>query len=131
MKRVPLRRDRVPKGASRRPPGQARGGGQVIRAVCSLLILLTIYASLYPFTGWRNLGVSPFAYLNAPWPQYWVRGETWTNVFAYIPLGVLLVWSLFPRCRGMGAVLVSTGLCVALSVGMEALQTFLPNRVAS
>ncbi len=127
-----MRRDPVPKGTPRRSrQGQAPGGGQVIRAVCFILVLLTIYASLYPFSGWRNLGVSPFAYLKAPWPQFWVRGEIWTNVFAYIPLGVLLAWSLFPRCRGLWAVIVSTVSCMALSVGLEALQTFLPNRVAS
>jgi len=132
MKRLPMRRDPVPKRTLRRPrQGQAPGGGQVVRAVCLILVLLTIYASLYPFSGWRNLGVSPFAYLKAPWPQYWVRGEIWTNVFAYIPLGVLLAWSLSPRCRGVWAVLVGTVCCLALSVGLEALQTFLPNRVAS
>ena len=32
--------------------------------------LLTTYACLHPFSGWRDTGVSPFAFFIAPWPRY-------------------------------------------------------------
>ena len=32
---------------------------------------LIIYASLHPFSGWRDSALSPFAFLEAGWPRYW------------------------------------------------------------
>lgn len=32
--------------------------------------LLVIYASLYPFSGWIDNGISPFAFVSAPKPRY-------------------------------------------------------------
>ena len=32
-------------------------------------VLLVIYASLYPFSGWRDQGVSAFAYLGGALPR--------------------------------------------------------------
>ena len=36
-----------------------------------LYAALIVYASLFPFTGWRDQGIVPWAYLRAPWPRYW------------------------------------------------------------
>ena len=57
----------------------------------SLLIylLLIVYASWYPFTGWRDVGLSPWAFLSAPLPHYWTLFDVWTNVVGYMPLGLL------------------------------------------
>jgi VanZ family protein len=101
----------------------------------SLLIylLLIIYASWYPFVGWRDLGLTAFAYLNAPFPHYWTVFDVWTNVAGYLPLGMLMVLSL-PRSRRWSpywAVLLATLAGVLISGSMEAVQTFLPTRVAS
>ncbi|MGB7194177.1 MAG: VanZ family protein [Collimonas pratensis] len=101
----------------------------------SLLIylLLIIYASWYPFAGWRDLGLTPFAYLSAPFPHYWTVFDVWTNVAGYLPLGMLMVLSL-PRWRRWSpywAVLLATVAGVLISGSMEAVQTFLPTRVAS
>ncbi|AMP07535.1 hypothetical protein GN109_18155 [Collimonas pratensis] len=101
----------------------------------SLLIylLLIIYASWYPFAGWRDLGLTPFAYLSAPFPHYWTVFDVWTNVAGYLPLGMLMVLSL-PRWRRWSpywAVLLATIAGVLVSSSMEAVQTFLPTRVAS
>lgn len=101
----------------------------------SLLIylLLIIYASWYPFAGWRDLGLTAFAYLSAPLPHYWTVFDVWTNVAGYLPLGMLMVLSL-PRWRRWSpywAVLLATVAGVLISGSMEAVQTFLPTRVAS
>ncbi|PFH09499.1 VanZ family protein [Collimonas sp. PA-H2] len=101
----------------------------------SLLIylLLIIYASWYPFAGWRDLGLSAFAYLRAPLPHYWTVFDVWTNVAGYLPLGMLMVLSL-PRSRRWSpywAVLLASAAGVLISGSMEAAQTFLPTRVAS
>ena len=92
---------------------------------------LLIYASLFPNAGWINTGISPFAWIRAPFPRYWTLAEIVFNVLVYVPLGALLVWSLRPGLRGLGCVVVATVVASALSFSMECLQTFLPARVAS
>jgi len=93
--------------------------------------LLIIYASLHPFYGWRDLGVSPFAFLDAAWPRYWTVFDLVTNAIAYLPLGFLLMLALRRRrdrwLPTIGAFLVGT----SISFGLESLQTWLPTRVAS
>jgi VanZ family protein len=92
---------------------------------------LVVYGSLYPFSGWRSLGLSPFAYLTDPLPQYLTVFDVVTNVLGYMPLGALIVLALYPRWRGtlaVGAALLGGAL---LSGAMEAIQTYLPTRVAS
>ncbi|VCU71830.1 hypothetical protein PIGHUM_03920 [Pigmentiphaga humi] len=113
-------------------PGQAvRHGAPLARLTLVLFVLLIVYASLYPFAGWVDVGLPAFAYLAAPWPQYWVGTEILANVAAYAPAGALFVWAVYPACRGAAAVLLAVLFCGALSGGMEALQTYLPNRIAS
>ncbi|WP_250481443.1 MULTISPECIES: VanZ family protein [unclassified Caballeronia] len=92
---------------------------------------LVVYGSLYPFSGWRSLGLSPLAYLTDPLPQYLTVFDVVTNVLGYMPLGALIVLALYPRLRGtfaVGAALIGGAL---LSGAMEAIQTYLPTRVAS
>lgn len=94
---------------------------------------LIAYASLFPFTGWRDQGLSPLAYLRAPWPQYWTRFDLGSNLAGYMPLGFLLALGLMRMRRGGGwlAVGLASTASAALSLLMEALQTYLPQRVAS
>ncbi len=93
---------------------------------------LIAYASLFPFTGWRDQGLSPLAYLRAPWPQYWTRFDLGSNLVGYMPLGFLLALGLMRMRRGGWlAVGLASVLAAALSLVMEALQTYLPQRVAS
>jgi len=120
------------------PDGSSAASGQVVRHGAPLarlasfiVVLLVVYASLYPFTGWVDVGVPAFAYLRAPWPQYWVGSEIIANVAAYLPVGALFVWALYPACRGLVAVAATVVFCAALSGMLEALQTYLPNRIAS
>lgn len=93
--------------------------------------LLVVYATLYPLSGWRDSGVSAFAYLLAAKPRYVTGFDVSVNVLGYVPYGWLLVLALHPRAKGVAAfaIAIATGTCLALL--LEAGQTFLPSRFAS
>jgi VanZ family protein len=101
------------------------------RAALMAYLLLIVYASWYPFTGWHEIGVSPLAFLTAPFPRYWTLFDVLTNVVGYVPFGALLVLALYPRLRGAPAWALASLAGVLVSGAMEAVQTFLPNRVSS
>jgi VanZ family protein len=111
-------------------PARPRGS-PVARAALLVYLLLIIYASWFPFTGWHSSGLSPLAFLNLAPQRYWTRFDFMVNVVGYIPLGVLLVLSLYPRLRALWAVALAALLGVLVSGTMEAVQTFLPSRVPS
>lgn len=92
---------------------------------------LLVYASLYPMSGWRDAGVAPWAFLTAPVPRYITRFDIVTNLIAYAPWGALLVLAAYPRRRRHRAVIDATLIAATLSATLEALQTYLPNRVSS
>ena len=94
-------------------------------------LLVVIDASLYPFSGWHDVGLSPYAYLAADWFPHALPFDLIVNGIGYLPLGFAGALALHPRVRGTAAVLVTTLLCVVLSMHLEALQTYLPSRVAS
>jgi len=121
----------LPDGQRRRSPAAGRRGGPVARAALLVYLALLVYGSLSPWTGWRALGVNPFAFLGAPWPAYVTGFDLALNVLAYVPLGLLLALALHPRPRGLAVVLVAAAVAACISVPLEALQTFLPARVAS
>ena len=93
--------------------------------------LLVVYASLYPFSGWVDNGISPFAFLTAPKPRYITEFDLLTNVLGYCPFGALVVLALHPRMSGARATLIALVAGALLSACMEALQTWLPNRISS
>lgn len=92
---------------------------------------LVVYGSLHPFHGWRDLGLSHWAYLTAPPQRYIDKFDIFFNLLAYVPLGFLLVLAFYPRLRGWTAVVLTVLLGTAVSAGMEALQSYLPQRVPS
>ena len=96
-----------------------------------LYTLLIVYASCYPFSGWRDRGLPPFAYLTAPFPYYWTAFDLWTNIVGYAPFGALIILALYPRIRSGWAVLVSILAGIVLSGVMESIQTYLPTRIPS
>lgn len=101
------------------------------RQALGLYTGLIVYGSWYPFTGWRSLGLGPFAYLFDPMPQYLTAFDVVTNVLGYMPFGALVVLAAYPRARGALAIALAFVLGVLLSGTMEAVQTYLPTRVAS
>jgi VanZ family protein len=103
----------------------------VARAALLAYLLLIVYASWFPFAGWRSSGLSPFAFLNLQPQRYWTGFDVMVNIVGYMPLGVLLVLALHPLVRGMWAVVVAA-LCGLLVSGiMETVQNYLPSRVPS
>ena len=101
-------------------------------------VALVFYASLYPFTGWRDQGIAPWAWLASPWPKYWTAFDLGVNITGYMPLGFLLALSFlrrdnprFARASNFAAVAVVTLFAALLSFAMESLQSYLPSRVAS
>ncbi|MCS7100787.1 MAG: VanZ family protein [Burkholderiaceae bacterium] len=111
--------------------GARRGGSPLARLACVAYALLIVYASLAPWSGWRDLGVGPFAFLFAPWPQYVTHFDVAVNVLGYLPFGALLVLALHPRLRGGTAIACALLAGALLSGAIEALQTYLPRRIAS
>lgn len=95
------------------------------------MICLIIYASLYPFTEWRNQGISPLVFLTAPLPKYWTGFDVAINVVGYAPLGFLLTLTGLRSGHIKSAVLLAVFSAALLSLSMETLQSYLPSRVPS
>lgn len=92
---------------------------------------LVIYASLYPFNGWRIQGIAPWSFLTAPLPQYWTGFDVVSNVLGYAPLGFLGCVAVLRQRPHWPALGLVTVLALLLSLLMESLQMFLPMRVPS
>lgn len=96
-----------------------------------LYAALIVYASLFPFSGWHDQGIVPWAYLQAPWPQYWTRFDLFANFAGYAPFGFLLTLALAHLLRTVLAVVLAILLALLLSFSMECLQSYLLLRMAS
>jgi VanZ family protein len=99
---------------------------------------LIVYASLYPFSGWRDQGIAPWEFLWSSLPRYWTGFDVAANMAGYVPLGFLLALSFLRRGRqlrspptNLAAITVAVLTAAVLSLWMEALQTYLPSRVPS
>ena len=100
---------------------------------------LIVYASLYPFSGWRDQEIAPWEFLWAGWPKYWTGFDLAANVVGYVPLGFLLALSFLRRGHvrrfashpNVGAVGIAVLAGTLLSLLMEGVQNYLPSRVSS
>jgi VanZ family protein len=92
---------------------------------------LIVYASLYPFNHWRDQGMQPWVFLAAPWPRYWTGFDVLSNVLGYTPLGFFLTLGSLRTGHTRWAVWVAVPIASALSLVMETLQVYLPDRVPS
>lgn len=92
---------------------------------------LILYASLYPFSGWRVQGVQPWSWLGAPWPEYWTGFDLYSNFLGYAPLGFLFAVAALRRGWRRGVWWLGMGLPMLLSAGVESAQTYLQFRVSS
>lgn len=90
-----------------------------------------VYATLYPWTGWRAPTVTPWAFLLEGWPRYWTWLDLGLNVAGYIPLGFLAALRFARGRPGVGAALAATALAALLSLGLETLQALLPSRIST
>ncbi len=94
-------------------------------------LLLIVYASLYPLAGWRDSGGNPLVFLTAAWPRYYTGFDLATNVAVYLPFGFLCAAALRRHLPGIPAWLLTTLLGSAVSLSLELLQNYLPDRVPS
>lgn len=115
---------RAPAARSRRSTSAALTAGW---------LALIVYASLFPFEGWRwPPGASLPDLLRLSWPRWWDAFDVTSNLLGYLPLGLLLTQGL----RGGGrrwpaAAAIATVAATALSYALEATQQLLPQRVPS
>ncbi|MDP1651635.1 MAG: VanZ family protein [Rhodocyclaceae bacterium] len=109
----------------------ARATPQLPLYLAGAYTLLALYGSLYPFTGWRDSGVDPFAFLTAAWPRYFTAFDLVANTLAYLPLGFLWATVLVPRLPAPVVFALAALTGGALSLGVETVQNFLPSRVPS
>lgn len=91
---------------------------------------LVLYASLYPFSGWRwPPGQSLQALLALPWPPWRDPFDLWANLLGYAPWGLLCLLGLQSRgLRGGPAFAAVLVLSAGVSYATEFTQNFLPGR---
>ncbi|HML80513.1 MAG TPA: VanZ family protein [Thiomonas arsenitoxydans] len=114
-----------------RPAHSARPVSRFMRYALAGYVLLIVYASLYPFSGWRWQGLMPFDFVLAPLPRYITFSDLLINVGGYLPLGYLIARNLPAHWPRWASWLAASALASSVSFGMEALQAFLPMRVSS
>jgi len=96
-----------------------------------MYVALVVYASLYPFTNWRDQDIAPWSYLFAPFPRYWSGFDVAINIVGYLPLGGLLVLLALRTSQRAMPVARAVLFASVLSLVLEGLQSYLPQRVAS
>lgn len=107
------------------------------RALNIWTLLLVTYSvllasgSLYPYVAGSDTRSLDVSFLWAAWPSAITRMDILTNVFVYVPFGIVATRTFFGRHYGLADWLVICLLGAAFSTTMECLQWFLPNRVAS
>src|SRR5712691_5949060 len=92
---------------------------------------LVVYASLHPFSGWRDRGLPPFAFLTAPFSRPILVFDVVANIIGYMPLGFLAVLAVYPWLRRSYAFGFGLACSVILSFALESLQLYLPTRASS
>jgi VanZ family protein len=112
-------------------PHSGRGPILLSRYLALAWCGLVVYGSLHPFTGWRDTGVSPIAFLEGGWPRYWTVFDLLANVAVYLPLGFFLTLALSTLPGRFSALALAVVLGGGVSFGLETLQTWLPSRVPS
>jgi VanZ family protein len=113
-------------------PAPASKTSPFTRAALLAYLFLIVYASWFPFSGWHNQGLSPLIFLESTsMPRYWTKFDAIINIVGYVPLGILTVYALYPRVKGVWALLLASVFGLLVSGTMEAVQTYLPSRVSS
>ena len=94
--------------------------------------VLVVFASLFPFEGWRAQGIDPWVFASAKVPPpYWTWFDVNSNIAGYVPLGFLLALALIRTGWPRAAVPMAALAGAVLSLCMEFLQIYLPQRVPS
>ena len=93
--------------------------------------LFIVYASLSPFTGWREQGLNFIEVLAAPLSLTYTAFDTVVNLLSYLPFGLLAGLMLRARFGAPISAMLALCLGILLSAGMEYLQMYLPGRISS
>ena len=93
--------------------------------------LFIVYASLSPFLGWQEQGLTFGEVLASPFAQTYTAFDALVNLLAYLPFGALLALTLRARLDAKRSVLWAVLGGLLLSVAMEYLQMYLPRRTSS
>lgn len=101
------------------------------RFLLGAYVLLAVYASLYPLSGWREPGGPALAFLIAPWPRYLTAFDVAANFLGYLPFGFFCALAIYPRTSAREAALVAFLAGASLSLALETAQSYLPARIAS
>lgn len=102
------------------------GSNRLVLWALVLYAGLLIHGSLLPYQ-FQLSGQSPFTFLLRP-DAASGRVDMLTNFMIYVPLGFLLAWSARNSVRAVVSAAVGAGV---LSLAMETLQSFMPERIAS
>ena len=96
-----------------------------------LYAALIVYASLYPFAGWHVPGTGPLDFLFVG-SRFWTWFDVLANLLGYLPIGLLLFVALVRSGQRAGtAAWTALAGGTMLSLTLEMLQNYLPNRVSS
>jgi VanZ family protein len=100
--------------------------------LAAVFAALVVYASLYPFTGWRWPPGGLRDLFALPWPRVRLPFDESSNLLGYLPLGALLSGAVL-RSGGRGGLAFGVGALAPalLSLGLEVTQGLLPQRVPS
>src|SRR5437879_12092941 len=101
------------------------------RYLFAAYVPLVVYASLHPFSGWRDRGLPPFAFLTAPFPRPIPVFDVVANIIGYMPLGFLAVLAVYPWLRRGYALGFGLACSVLFSFTLAWLQLYLPPRPSS
>ena len=93
--------------------------------------LFIVYASLSPFSGWREQGFDFPEVLAAPLLLTYTAFDAVINLLSYLPFGLLAGLALHARFGAATSVIFGLCLGVSLSAGMEYAQMYLPARISS
>ena len=93
--------------------------------------LFIVYASLSPFSGWREQGLDFLEVLGEPLRYTYTAFDAAVNLLSYLPFGLLAGLALRARCGALASVILGLCLGAMLSAGMEYLQMYLPARISS
>src|SRR5260221_12566041 len=101
------------------------------RYLFAAYIPLVVYASLHPFSGWRDGCLPPLACLTAPFPRPIPVFDVVANIIGYMPLGFLAVFAVYPWLRRGYALGFGLACSALMSFALESLQLYLPTRTSS
>src|ERR1043166_3102736 len=130
--RIPVRDGEAARSRAAFTPASTTRANERLASYLALAYTLAIvYASLSPFSGWRDPGIPAFAFLTSAWPRYLTRFDVVINFVAYLPLGFALFVAQPARERAYVSVILAALPCGALNLLMEAAQNYLPGRISS